>query len=85
MSSRKYSIKYEDIIDMAEAVIDNPILYKPGLIMEYPIDSFTHKKLNEELYFRTKGHEEGLELEYHEVIELTIQDINFKFTISDGN
>lgn len=79
MSSKKYKITYADILDIAETVHDSEVIIKPGLILVYMLDAANHKALNEELYFKTKSFEKGLELEYHETIELTIYDIDFRF------
>ena len=85
MSLVKFKMKYQDILDIADAISENELIFRPGMVLEYPLDAFNHKKLNEELYIRTKGPENGFDLEYHDVIELEILDINFKFTIADDN
>ena len=79
MSQKKYKIKYEDIINIAQAVVDSDHINKPGLVIEYSLDELNHKLLNEDLYYRTKSDGDGVELIYYNVIELTVSDINFKF------
>jgi hypothetical protein len=74
---------YQNILDTAETIADSKDIKKEGLTLVYELDTRNHKALNEELYFKTKGHEQGIELEYHEVIELTVFDINFKFILED--
>lgn len=83
MSLIKYKITYDDILNIAEEVSDNELINRPGLTLEYTLPLINHKRLNEELYFRTKTNENGVRLEYHEVIELEINEIKFKFIIEE--
>ena len=72
-------MKYQDIVDIAEAITNNKTVNRDGLVLEYRLPAHHHKKMNEELFIVSGRNETGEELEYHDVIELTVSDVNFRF------
>jgi hypothetical protein len=72
-------MKYEDIVEIAEVISNNKTINRDSLILEYKLSSSHHKKMNEELFFVSGLHLSDEELIYHDVIELTVLDVNFRF------
>lgn len=72
-------MKYEDIVEIAESITNNKVINRDGLVLEYKLSATHHKKMNEELFIVSGGHLTDDELEYHDIIELTVLDVNFRF------
>lgn len=72
-------MKYQDIVDIANELTENDIVNRDGLVLEYKLSPTHHRKMNEELFIATGLHKTDVELEYHDIIELTVLDVNFRF------
>lgn len=72
-------ITYQDIIEMASEIANNEKIIKKNLTLIYELDDENHRKLDEDLFYRTKQHENGEKYKYQEIIEVNIGDIKFKF------
>lgn len=75
-------IKYKDILETAE-ILNREKIYKKGLTLEFLIPETHHRKLEEELFYKTQNKDDA-ELVYSDIIELTVDGINFKFIIEDN-
>lgn len=71
-------IKYETLIEIASVITEAEEIIKDGLTLIYKIDPENHKKLDEDLFYRTNQHKKGIKFIHQEVIEVTIGEINFK-------
>lgn len=76
-------IKYSDIVETASVLAESEDVFKEGLTLVYELTIEEHKKLDEDLFYRTKQHENGGKFEHQEVIEVAIGEINFNFFIKD--
>lgn len=74
-------MKYNDLVDIAEELEKNSLVNQYGLELVYKLPVDMHRRMNEELFFKTSAHKSGEELTYTEIIELTILNIHFKFII----
>jgi len=72
-------ITYQDIIEMASEIANNEKIIKKNLTLIYELDDENHRKLDEDLFYRTKQHENGEKYKHQEIIEVNIGDIKFKF------
>jgi len=72
-------ITYKDIIEMASEIANNEKIIKKNLTLIYELDDENHRKLDEDLFYRTKQHENGEKYKHQEIIEVNIGDIKFKF------
>ncbi len=68
----------DDIIKIAKT-FEEEKLFNKDLEIVITLDDDTHKKLNEELYYRLNENNPDSDLEYGDEIELEILDVNFKF------
>lgn len=71
-------LSYQKIIEIGSALSEVDF-YKDNLTLVYELSEREHKKLDEDLFYRTKQDENGLKFEHQDIIEVTIADINFKF------
>jgi hypothetical protein len=71
-------LTYQNLIETASAFAEIENIKKEGLILTYELDEENHKKLDEDLFYRTKQHENGVKFVHREIIEVTIGEINFK-------
>jgi hypothetical protein len=72
-------MKYEDIVEIAETISNNGVVNRDSLILEYKLSETHHRKMNEELFFVSGLHLTDEELIYHDVIDLTVLNVNFRF------
>ena len=72
-------LTYQDIIQVASEIANNEKIIRSDLTLVYELDEVNHKKLDEDLFYRTKQHENGIKFEHQEIIEVTIGEINFRF------
>lgn len=70
--------KYQNLIEIASAVAESEEIVKDGLTLVYELNEENHKKLDEDLFYRTNQHEKGIKFEHQEIIEVTIGNINFR-------
>ena len=71
-------LSYQKIIEIGSALSEVDF-YKDNLTLVYELSETEHKKLDEDLFYRTNQHENGLKFQHQDIIEVTIGDINFKF------
>lgn len=64
---------------MASEIANNEKIIKKNLTLIYELDDENHRKLDEDLFYRTKQHENGEKYKHQEIIEVNIGDIKFKF------
>lgn len=76
-------LTYQDLIETASEIAEDKMVRTEGLILLYEIDEINHKKLDEDLFYRTKQHELGLKFQHQEIIEVTIGEINFRIVKKD--
>ena len=46
-------MKYEELIDMISEIINNPKIKTEGLSLTYHLPEKEHRKMNEDLFYRT--------------------------------
>jgi hypothetical protein len=49
---------YEILIKSVSEIINNDLIYKEGLILEYKLNDELHEKLNEHFYYKTDTKDE---------------------------
>lgn len=67
----------EKVLDIAHECVENERIPVEGLTLTYNLDSIAHKKLDEELFYKTNNNKSSFE--HNEVIEVTIAGITFIF------
>lgn len=75
----KNIMKYQDIVDIATELNKNDVVNRDKLVLEYKFSPIHHKKMNEELFIVTGQYKTQRELVYHDEIELTVLNVNFRF------
>lgn len=73
-------LKYSDLINIAIEITNNDKIPKNGLIINYILNEEQHIKLDEDLFYRTNQHKKGKTFKHQDIIEVTIDQINFKIT-----
>jgi hypothetical protein len=72
-------MKLDDIIAIANEVLNNEIIPEEGLVMKYLLDEETHLALDEELFYNTNNN--LTDFKHNKLIELTLGGITFQFEI----
>ena len=67
----------EKVLEIANECVENDIIVTEGLTIMYKLDSDTHKKLDEELFYNTNNNLTNFV--HNEVIEINIVGITFIF------
>jgi hypothetical protein len=71
----------DDIINTASEVFNNEDIFKHNMTICYKLPPKIVDKLNEEFFYRFVKSKE--EITYSDIVEVTINDINFKFEKSE--
>lgn len=45
-------MKYEDLIETISEIVQNPKIFKTGLIISYELSEKNHRQMNEELFYK---------------------------------
>ena len=69
------------LFSIAKKINDDDAIQKDGLLITYYLDSKVHKLINEELHYRLKNSKD--ELEYGDIIEVKISNIDFILKIKE--
>jgi hypothetical protein len=69
----------DKVLEIANECIENPLIPTEGLTLMYKLDSDTHRKLDEELFYNTNNN--LINFEHNKLIEINIAGITFIFEI----
>jgi hypothetical protein len=69
----------DKVLEIANECIENPLIPTEGLTLIYKLDSDTHMKLDEELFYNTNNN--LINFEHNKLIEINIAGITFIFEI----
>jgi len=72
-------MKLEQILEIATECVNNEKIPIDGLTLFYKIDAESHKKLDEELFYKINN--DLGSFKHNEIVELTIADVTFIFEI----
>jgi hypothetical protein len=72
-------MKLEKILDIAAECVENDRIPIEGLKMVYKLDESTHKKLDEELFYKINNNITAFH--HNEIIEINLAGITFIFEI----
>lgn len=78
MQNKIKMFTYNDIVETVSEIVNNDKIRKDGLTLNYVIDSYNHKKLDETLYYKTNPN--GSDYEYTDIIEIEMGGINVVIT-----
>jgi len=70
-------LNYQNLIEIASAITEAGDIVKEGLTLQYELGEKNHKKLDEDLFYRTNQNGGG-EFSHQEIIEVSIGIVNFK-------
>lgn len=70
---------YDDLINSVSAIVNDETILKKGLVLMYYLDVETHKKMNEELFYRSNPITE--KLIPNEEFEVELGGLIVKFVI----
>lgn len=73
-------MKLEQIIEMANECVQNDRIPIEGLTIVYKLDEDSHKKLDEELFYKINN--DITSFQHNEIIELNLAGITFVFEIA---
>ena len=68
---------YQDIINTVSTLANSDVVYTQDLTLEYKLEPYKHKKMDEELYIRIHGNLNGFE--HREIINMEMGGINIRF------
>lgn len=69
---------YDKLIETISEIVNNELIYKKGLILEYKLNKDEHKKLNEHFYYKTKANE-TTDFEYMDEFEVNVGGVEVRF------
>jgi hypothetical protein len=69
---------YETLIETIREIVNNELIYKKGLTLEYSLDDEFHKKLDEHFHYQTNGGNSN-DFEHTDEFEVEIGGIIIKF------
>ena len=69
----------EKVLEIAGEIIDNDNITKEGLTISYAIDKDSHRKLDEELFYKTNNNQSAFK--HNKTIEVNLGGITFLFEI----
>ena len=72
-------MKLDQIIEMANECVQNDRIPIEGLTIVYKLDEDSHKKLDEELFYKINN--DISSFQHNEIIELNLAGITFVFEI----
>ena len=72
-----FKMNLEKVLEIANECVENEMIPTEGLTLMYKLDSNTHKKLDEELFYNTNNNLTNFV--HNEVIEINIAGITFMF------
>jgi len=67
----------DKVLEIANECVYNDNIPVEGLTLKYSLDENTHKKLDEELFYKTNNNLDSFN--HNEVIELTVAGVTFVF------
>jgi hypothetical protein len=70
----------DKVLEIANECIENSIIPTEGLTIMYKLDSETHRKLDEELFYNTNNNLTNFV--HNKVIEINVAGITFIFEIN---
>jgi len=70
---------YDDLINSVSAIVNDETILKKGLVLMYYLDAETHRKMNEELFYRSNPITE--KLVPNEEFEVELGGLIVKFVI----
>ena len=70
---------YDDLINSVSAIVNDETILKKGLVLMYYLDTETHRKMNEELFYRSNPITE--KLVPNEEFEVELGGLIVKFVI----
>jgi len=73
-------MKLEEIVDIANACVENEKIPIEGLKIVYKLEEDIHKKLDEELFYKINN--DITSFQHNEIIELNLAGITFVFEIA---
>lgn len=74
-------MKYEDVIRTVSEIVDNELIYKKGMVLEYALDTKAHKDMDEHLFYKCNPRD--AKFEHQEVVEVEIGGILVRFVKKD--
>jgi hypothetical protein len=69
----------EQVLDIARELLENDNIPKEGLSVSYKLDKDAHRKLDEELFYRTNN--SLTKFKHNKTIEVNLGGITFLFEI----
>jgi len=78
---KKNPFNLNSIFKFAKILKEDDSIIKDGLVITYNLEPKTHKSINEELHYRIKDSKDTLE--YGEVIEVKISEIDFILKVKE--
>jgi hypothetical protein len=70
----------DKVLEIANECIENPLIPTEGLTIMYKLDSDTHRKLDEELFYNTNNNLTNFE--HNKFIEINVAGITFIFEMN---
>lgn len=72
-------MKYEDLIKTVSDIVENQNIYKNGLILTYKLNEENHKRMNEELFYKSNPPTE--QFTPNDEFEVEMEGFTIKFII----
>ena len=73
-------MNYEKLIETISEVVNNENIHKEGLVLLYELDTKTHMKMDEHLFY--KSNPDG-DFEHREIVEVEIGGVVVRFIKKD--
>jgi hypothetical protein len=70
---------YNTIIEIATEIANNKLIPKDGLVIVYELDEENHRKLDEDLFYRSNKDIPGIKFNHTDVFEIPFDDFVIKF------
>tara|TARA_R110000796_G_scaffold18980_2_gene57138 strand:- start:7355 stop:7582 length:228 start_codon:yes stop_codon:yes gene_type:complete len=75
-------MNYDTIVETITQIINDDLIYKKGLVLEYRLDEKTHIKLNEHFYYKSNPDKDST-YEYTDEFEIEVDGVLIRFVIDD--
>ena len=72
-------VTYNTIIEIATEIANNELIPKDGLIIVYELNEVNHRKLDEDLFYRSNKDIPGATFKHTDVFEVPFDNFIIKF------
>ena len=70
---------YEIIIESVSEIVNNDLIYKEGLVLEYKLKEDVHLKMDEYFFYKTNPSAKKSEFEHMDEFEIEIGGVTIRF------